>query len=96
MAFNEMQDCCKGHENLSNKLRGENTNYVAARHRKRLLNDALGNGIVRGQIENTTLRVNGNYHAVTATERFRACGTEPFFGRAYVKVIERLNDHMTE
>ena len=42
MAFNEVKECCKGHENVSAKLRGESLNYVAGRHRKRLLNVALG------------------------------------------------------
>ena len=80
MAFNEVKECCKGHENSSNKLRGENMNYVAARHRKRLLSDALGKGIVRGQVENSNLRVNGKDNDVTAAECFRACSTDAFSG----------------
>ena len=70
-------------------------NCIAGRHRKRLLNDALGKGNVRGQVENTNLRVNGEDHDVTAAGCFRTCQTEAFFGREYVKVIERLNDFKT-
>ena len=79
---------------MSSLTGSEGKNYLAGRLRKRLLSDALGKGIVRGQVENTNLRVNGKDHDVTAAECFRTCATNAFFGREYVKVVERHNDKM--
>ena len=50
MAFNEVKECCKGHQELSQKLRGQSTSYVGKRHAMRLMSDAYGKGIVRGQV----------------------------------------------
>ena len=57
-------------------------NYVAARHRKRLLSDALGKGIGRGQVENTNLRVNGKDHDVTA-QGFYGMSANTFWNRFF-------------
>ena len=89
-----MCQCCNGYETLTKKLSGESKNYLAGRLRKRLLSDALGKGIVRGQVENTNLRVHGKDHDVTAAECFRTCATHAFFGREYVKTVERHNDNI--
>ena len=78
LAFNEVCQCCKGYETLTKKLSGESKNHLAGRLRKRLLSDALGKGIVRGQVENTNLRVHGKDHDVTAAECFRTCATHAF------------------
>ena len=56
MAFNEVKECCKGHQDLSAKLSGEPLSRVGKRHHGRILSDAYGKGIVRGQAENTNLR----------------------------------------
>ena len=40
MAFNEVKECCKGHDNLSEKLRGESLTYIGKRHATRLMCDA--------------------------------------------------------
>ena len=56
MAFNEVKECCKGHQDLSRRLAGERVSYIGKRHATRLMSDAYGKGIVRGQVENTNLR----------------------------------------
>ena len=96
MAFNEVKECCKGHDNLSEKLRGESLTYIGKRHVTRLMCDAYGKGIVRGQAENTNLRANGKSNDVTAAECFRTCATSSFFGREYFDIVERLTHGNTE
>ena len=90
MAFNEVKECCKGHDGLAESLHGKGLSYIGKRHATRLMSDAYGRGIVRGQAENTNLRANGKSNDVTATERFRTCGTAAFFGREYFDMVERL------
>jgi hypothetical protein len=92
MAFNEVKECCKGHQELSSRLAGESVSYMGKRHATRLMSDAYGKGIVRGQVENTNLRAYHKDNAVTFSETFRTCQTEAFFGREYVDVVQLLND----
>ena len=92
MAFNEVKECCKGHQDLTERLRGESTNYVGKRHAMRLMSDAYGKGIVRGQVENTNLRAYAKENDVTFAESFRTCQTESFYGREYVDMVQRIND----
>lgn len=92
MAFREVKECCKGHADLNAKLRGQSTNYIGKRHAMRLMSDAYGKGIVRGQAENTNLRATKTDVDVTRAEAFRTCQTEAFYGREYVEMVERLND----
>ena len=92
MAFNEVKECCKGHDGLAESLRGKGLSYIGKRHATRLMSDAYGRGIVRGQAENTNLRANGKFHDVTAAECFKTCGTTAFFGREYFDIVERLTN----
>ena len=55
MAFNEVKECAKGHATLGAKLADEHINTIGNRHGTRLLCDAYGKGIVRGQTENKNL-----------------------------------------
>jgi hypothetical protein len=90
MAFNEVKECCQGHQDLTERLHGESLNYIGKRHAMRIMSDAYGKGIVRGQAENTNLRaysIEGG--AVTLAESFRTCQTEAFLGREYVDMIEK-------
>lgn len=95
-AFNEVKECTKGHTNLSDKLRlgGDCVNYIGKRHATRLMNDAYGRGIVRGQVENTNLRAYHNTSRVTAAEAIMTCRTTRFSGVEYVNLIQRLTDHV--
>ena len=92
MAFNEVKECCKGHDGLAESLHGEGLSYIGKRHATRLMSDAYGRGIVRGQAENTNLRANGKFNDVTAAECFKTCGTAAFFGREYFDMVERLTN----
>ena len=40
MAFNEVEECCKGHARLGEKLSGEHVNTIGKRHATRLMCDA--------------------------------------------------------
>ena len=63
---------------------------IGKRHATRLMCDAYGKGIVRGQAENTNLRVNGKTNDVTAAETFRTCLTASFFGKEYYELVQRI------
>ena len=62
----------------------------------RLMSDAYGKGIVRGQMECTSRRARCRNHGVMFAESFRTCQNESFFGREYVSIVERMNDHVRE
>ena len=62
MAFNEVKECCKGHAELSLKLRGQSTNYIGKRHAMRLMSDAYGKGGFRSAVENWNLRLHHRHH----------------------------------
>ena len=81
MAFNEVKECCKGHQDLSGKLANEPLSRVGKRHHGRILSDAYGKGIVRGQAENTNLRAYQKDNDVTFAETFRTCQTEAFLAK---------------
>ena len=93
MAFNEVKECCKGHRDLKERVAGQGIEYVGKRHATRLLCDAYGKGIVRGQAENANLRAYAKENDVTHSETFRTCQTETFYGREYLSMIELLNDN---
>lgn len=92
MAFNEVKECMKGHHTLNEQLEGQPIRKIGKRHHLRLMSDCYGEGIVRGQQENTNLRANAKDNDAAHAEAFRAALCEAFFGREYLNVIERLND----
>ena len=51
MAFNEFKECCKGHSTLAENICQEPLQRQGKRHVPRIMNDAYGKGIVRGQVE---------------------------------------------
>jgi hypothetical protein len=59
--LNEVKECCKGHTTLSQRVRSEDACVIriGKRHATRLMSDAYGRGIVRGQVKSTNLRA---YH----------------------------------
>ena len=95
-AFNEAKECSKGHTNLSEKLRtcGDCVNYIGKRHATRLMNDAYGRGIVRGQVENMNLRAYHQPSRVTAAEAIMTCRTSRFAGVEYVNMVQRMTDQV--
>jgi len=65
MGFNEVKECCKGHVSMGEKIADKSLNYIGKRHMGRLMSDAYGRGIVRGQAENTNLRAYAKEYDVT-------------------------------
>jgi len=92
-ACNEIKECCKGHAVLGKELEGQRVAKVAKRHASRLMSDAYGEGIVRGQVENVNLRIHARDDDVMFAEALRTSPTETFFGGEYVRIVERLNDN---
>ena len=64
---------------LLTRREGESISYLGKRHAARLMSDAYGKGIVRGQAENTNLRANAKANDVTAADTFRTSQAEAFF-----------------
>ena len=76
------------------RLGGDCVNYIGKRHATRLMNDAYGRGIVRGQVENTNLRAYHNTSRVTAAEAIMTRRTTRFSSVEYVNLIQRLTEHV--
>ena len=55
-AFNEVQECCKGHSTLAEHIRQEPLQRQATRHATRIMSDAYGKVILRAQVENLNIR----------------------------------------
>ena len=68
-------------------------NHIGKRHATRLMSDAYGRGIVRGQVENTNLRAYHKGSPVTAAEAITTCLTARSAGVEYVNLVQRRNDH---
>ena len=65
MAFNEVRECCKGHSTFPQNIRQEPLQRQGKRHANRIMNNAYGKGIVRGQVEKTNLRTYSKENDVT-------------------------------
>ena len=83
MAFHEVRERCKFIEKLGCQLRGENANRVGKRMTTRIMSDAHGKGIVRGQVECANLRAYARGDDVTSAESNKTCGTTSFHGHEY-------------
>ena len=92
MAFNEVKECCKGHQTLGEHICREPVNRIGKRHATRIMSDAYGRGIVRAQVENTNLRAYSTESDVTAAESIKTCKTEAFYGHNSVDIVQNLND----
>ena len=69
-------------------------NHIGKRHATRLMSDAYGRGIVRGQVENTNLRAYHKNSVVTAAEAITTVVTTRIAGVEHVHLVQRLNDHV--
>ena len=68
VAFNEVNECCKGHSALAESIQHEPLQRQGKRHATRIMSDAYSKGIVRGQVENTHLRTYSKDNDVTSAE----------------------------
>eukprot|EP00438_Fugacium_kawagutii_P001459 Skav211876 [mRNA] locus=scaffold1431:374175:389938:+ [translate_table: standard] len=96
MAFHEIKEFQKGHQQLHSKYGQEPLEKLGKRHVTRFLSDAYCKGIVRGQVECCNLRAYNNPTAVVAAERI---STVPFFsfpGRAFLQAVNAAYDEMEE
>ena len=75
MACNEIKECCKGHAVLGKQVARQRVSKIAKRHASRLMSDAYGKGIVRGQVEIASLRVHAREDDVTFAEAPRTSQT---------------------
>ena len=96
MAFHEVRERCKGIEEFGRQLGGESANRIGKRNTTRIMSDAYGKGIVRGQVECANLRAYARDDDVTAAESNRTCGTTAFYAREFVEMVERLADCRAE
>eukprot|EP00959_Pyramimonas_sp_CCMP1952_P252743 5280380-Pyramimonas_sp.AAC.1 len=51
MVFHEVNECCKGVGKRGRQLQGESVNRIGKRVASRIVSDAHGKCIVRGQVE---------------------------------------------
>ena len=82
----------KGHSTFAAHIRQEPSQRQGKRHTTRIMCDAYGKGIVRGQVDNTQLPAHSRTHDVTAAEFIKACLTDKMLGQHYVDMVQRLND----
>ena len=78
MAFNEVKECCKGHSTLVENIRQQPLQRQGKRHATRIMSDAYGKGIVRGQVENTHLRAYSRDNDATSAESIKTCQNVSF------------------
>ena len=83
-----------GHHDVAEKVADHKLQVLGKRHHLRLMSDAYGEGIVRGQVENMNLRAYHQSSRVTAAEAIITCRTTRFAGVEYVNMVQRLSDHV--
>eukprot|EP00959_Pyramimonas_sp_CCMP1952_P030396 637106-Pyramimonas_sp.AAC.1 len=71
MAFHEVRECCKHIEKLGRQQHGESVNRIGNRVTTRIMSDACGKGIARGQVECANLRACATYSDATSAESFK-------------------------
>ena len=96
MAFHEIKEFQKGHQQLQQRYEGETIEKVGKRHVTRFLSDAYCKGIVRGQVECCNLRAYNKATSVVAAERISTAAFWSFPGRAYLQAINTAFDEAGE
>ena len=96
MAFHEIKEFQKGHQELHNKYGQEPVEKLGKRHVSRFLSDAYCKGIVRGQVECCNLRAYNNPGTVVAAERISTAAFVSFPGRAFLQAVNTAYDELEE
>eukprot|EP00438_Fugacium_kawagutii_P017484 Skav217980 [mRNA] locus=scaffold496:402099:408191:- [translate_table: standard] len=96
MAFHEIKEFQKGHQQLQRKYAEEPLDKLGKRHVTRFLSDAYCKGIVRGQVECCNLRAYNNPASVVAAERISTAAFCSFPGRAFVQAVNTAYDEVEE
>ena len=92
MAFHEIREFQKGHQQLQQTYQGDNMDKLGKRHVTRFLSDAYCKGIVRGQVECCNLRAYNKPSSVVAAERMSTAAFWSFPGRAYLQAVDTAFD----
>ena len=96
MAFHEIREFQKGHQQLQQTYQGDNIDKLGKRHVTRFLSDAYCKGIVRGQVECCNLRAYNKPSSVVAAERMSTAAFWSFPGRAYLQAVNTAFDEGDE
>ena len=96
MAFHEIKEFQKGHQQLQQTYQGDNIDKLGKRHVTRFLSDAYCKGIVRGQVECCNLRAYNKPSSVVAAERMSTAAFWSFPGRAYLQAVNTAFDEGDE
>ena len=87
MAFHEIKEFQKGHQQLQSNYQQEPLEKLGKRHVARFLSDAYCKGIVRGQVECCNLRAYNNPASVVGAERISTAAFCSFPGRAFMQAV---------
>ena len=90
MAYKEIQEFRKGHQQLHEKFGTEAPQKLGRRHVSRFLSDAYCKGVVRGQVECCNLRASYREDYAVAAECMRTSRTVSFMGAQYLGLVEQL------
>ncbi|CAE7264728.1 unnamed protein product, partial [Symbiodinium pilosum] len=90
MAYKEIQEFRKGHQQLHEKLAHQDPRKLGRRHVSRFLSDAYCKGVVRGQVECCNLRATYGEDYAVAAECIRTSSTVSFLGAQYLGLVDQL------
>ena len=92
MAYKEIKEFRKGHQNLHAAHAQEAPGKLGRRHVSRFLSDAYCKGIVRGQVECCNLRATYQETYAVAAESLRTSATVAFPGAQYLAFVKQVQD----
>ena len=92
MAYKEIQEFRKGHQNLHATHAQEGPGKLGRRHVCRFLSDAYCKGIVRGQVECCNLRATYQDTYAVAAESLRTSPTVAFMGAQYLALVKQVQE----
>ena len=95
MGTHEIKEFQKGHVVLNARLQDQPLEQVGKRHMGRLMSDAYGRGIVRGQVEGCNLRANHKLGQTVAAERISTTDFVALPGHAYIAAVKSLRGEST-
>ena len=96
MAYHEIREFQKGHQNLQKQCEKGSIEKLGKRHVTRFLSDAYCKGIVRGQVECCNLRAYNKPSSIVAAERISTAAFISFPGRCYLQAVNVACDETEE
>ena len=95
MAFAELRELQKGHQELARQASARGLAKQGKRHVTRFLSDAYCKGVVRGQAECCNLRAFYHESDCAAAESIKTSLITPFQGRDFLRIVELAAEGMT-